>query len=41
MNSTTLQEAVEQADLPVEVETWSVYRAFEQVTDGREKRGRR
>ena len=39
MNYTTLQEAVEQAELPVEVETWSVYRAFEQVQDGRHKRG--
>ena len=39
MNYTTVQEAVEQADLPVEVETWSVYRTFEKVTDGREKRG--
>src|SRR5260370_40292804 len=39
MNYTTLQEAVEQADLPVEVETLSVYRAFEQVQDGRHKRG--
>lgn len=39
MNYTTVQEAVEQADLPVEIETWSMYRAFEQVTDGRHKRG--
>jgi predicted transposase YbfD/YdcC len=39
MNYTTLQEAVEQADLPMEVETLSVYRAFEQVSDGRDKRG--
>src|SRR5512142_267730 len=39
MNYTTLQEAMELADLAVEVETMSVYRAFEQVTDGREKRG--
>jgi predicted transposase YbfD/YdcC len=39
MNYTTLQEAVEHADLPMEIETWSVYRAFEQVTDGRHKRG--
>ena len=39
MNYTTLQEAMELADLGVEVETMSVYRAFEQVTDGREKRG--
>jgi predicted transposase YbfD/YdcC len=39
MNYTTWQEAVEQAELPVEVETLSVYRAFEQVQDGRHKRG--
>jgi predicted transposase YbfD/YdcC len=39
MNYTTWQEAVEQAELPVEVETLSVYRAFEQVADGRHKRG--
>jgi len=39
MNYTTLQEAVEQADLPVEMEMLSVYRAFEQVSDGRDKRG--
>jgi predicted transposase YbfD/YdcC len=39
MNYTILQEAVEQAELPVEVETLSVYRAFEQVADGRHKRG--
>ena len=39
MNYTTVQEAVEHADLPMEIETWSVYRAFEQVTDGRHKRG--
>lgn len=39
MNYTLLQEAVGQAELPVEVETLSVYRAFEQVTDGRHKRG--
>ena len=29
MNYTTLQEAVDQAELPVEVETLSVYRAFD------------
>jgi predicted transposase YbfD/YdcC len=39
MNYTTWQEAVELADLAVEVETLSVYRAFEQVQDGRHKRG--
>lgn len=39
MNYTILQEAVGQAELPVEGETLSVYRAFEQVKDGRHKRG--
>jgi predicted transposase YbfD/YdcC len=39
MNYTTFQEAMEQADLPVEVDARSVYRAFEQVSDGRHKRG--
>src|SRR5271157_6266447 len=39
MNYTTFQEAVEQAELPMEVDALSVYRAFEQVADGRHKRG--
>jgi hypothetical protein len=39
MNYTTLQEALFQGELAVEVETLSVYRAFEQVQDGRHKRG--
>lgn len=39
MNYTIWQEGVEQAELPVEGETLSVYRAFEQVVDGRHKRG--
>ncbi len=39
MNYTTLQEAKQEADLPVEVDALSVYRAFEQVQDGRHKRG--
>lgn len=30
---------MEQAGLPMEVEALSVYGAFEQVTDGRHKRG--
>ena len=34
-----MQEALEQADMPVEVDPLSVYRAFEQVADGRHKRG--
>jgi predicted transposase YbfD/YdcC len=39
MNYTTSQETLEQADVPVEVDPLSVYRAFEQVADGRHKRG--
>ena len=39
MNYTISQEASKQVDLPIEVDTWSVYRAFEQVLDGRHKRG--
>src|SRR6266571_3059473 len=39
MNYTTLQEAMEQAGLSQEIDALSVYRAFEQVQDGRHKRG--
>ena len=39
MNYTTFEEAMKQADVPVEVDAHSVYRAFEQVVDGRHKRG--
>jgi len=39
MNYTTFEEAMKQADLPVEGDALSVYRAFEQVQDGRHKRG--
>jgi predicted transposase YbfD/YdcC len=39
MNYTTLEAAMEQAGLPVEVDALSVYRAFEQIQDGRQKRG--
>ncbi len=39
MNYMTLQEAMEQAGVPVEVDAFSVYRAFEQIQDGRHKRG--
>ncbi len=39
MNYTTFDQAMEQAGLPVEVDALSVYRAFEQVSDGRHKRG--
>ena len=39
MNYTTLEEALEQAGLPVEMDVLSVYRAFEQIQDGRHKQG--
>src|SRR5438876_12211210 len=39
MNYTTFEEAMEQADLAVEGDALSVYQAFEQVQDGRHKRG--
>ena len=39
MNYTTFEEAMKQADLPVEGDALSVYRAFEQVEDQRHKRG--
>jgi DDE family transposase len=39
MNDTTWQETMEEADVPVEGDPLSVYRAFEQVADGRHKRG--
>lgn len=39
MNYTTFEEAMKQAGLPVEVDAFSVYRAFEQIQDGRHKRG--
>jgi hypothetical protein len=39
MNYTTFQEAMKQEGLPLEVDALSVYRAFEQVQDGRHKRG--
>jgi len=39
MNYTTLEAAMEQAGLPVEVDEFSVYQAFEQIRDGRHKRG--
>src|SRR6516225_2941436 len=39
MNYTTFAEAMEQAGLPVEVDALSAYRTFEQVQDGRHKRG--
>jgi predicted transposase YbfD/YdcC len=39
MNYTTFEEAMKQAGLPVEVDALSVYQAFEQVRDGRHKRG--
>src|SRR6266699_5463665 len=39
MNYTTFEETLKQAGLPVEGDALSVYRAFEQVQDGRHKRG--
>lgn len=39
MNYMTLEEALEQAGLPVEVDALSVYRAFEHIQDGRHKQG--
>jgi DDE_Tnp_1-associated len=39
MNYTTWQETLEEANVPVEGDPLSVYRAFEQVADGRHKRG--
>ena len=41
MNYSTLDQAIEQAELPVEIDALSVYRAFKQVEDGRHKRGLR
>lgn len=39
MNYTTVEETQEQEEWPVLIEAMSVYRAFEQVQDGRHKRG--
>jgi predicted transposase YbfD/YdcC len=39
MNYTTSLESITQGELPMEVDAHSVYRAFEQVADGRHKRG--
>ncbi len=39
MNYSTLNEAMEAVELPQEIEAMSVYRAFDQVPDGRHKRG--
>ena len=39
MNDTTLEEAMAQAGLPLEVDACSIYQAFEQIRDGRHKRG--
>ena len=39
MNYTTLEAALEQAGLAMEVDALSVYRAFEQIQDGRHKQG--
>jgi hypothetical protein len=39
MNYTTWEELIQEADVPVEGDALSVYRAFEHVQDGRHKRG--
>ncbi len=39
MNYSTFEETLEQVKLPVEIDALSVYRALEQVQDGRHKRG--
>ena len=39
MNYTTLEAALEQAGLAMEVDALSVYRAFEHIQDGRHKQG--
>ena len=39
MNYSTLDAAMEQVKLPVEIDTMSVYRAMEHIQDGRHKRG--
>ena len=39
MNYTTLEAALEQAGLVMEVDALSVYRAFEHIQDGRHKQG--
>ncbi len=38
MNYNTITEAMEQVELPLEIEAKSVYRAFEHIQDGRAKR---
>ena len=39
MNYSMLDEAMEQVQLPLEIDALSVYRALEQIQDGRHKRG--
>ena len=39
MNHSIFEETIEQVQLPVEIEAMSVYRALEQVQDGRHNRG--
>jgi len=39
MNYSMLDEAIEQAQMPPEIDAMSVYRAMEQIEDGRHKRG--
>lgn len=39
MNYSTLDQTMEQVNLPVEIDALSVYRALEHIEDGRHKRG--
>jgi len=39
MNYSTFENTLEQVDLPLDIDAMSVYRALEQVEDGRHKRG--
>ncbi len=39
MNYSTLDQTMEQVNLPVEIDALSVYRAMEHIEDGRHKRG--
>src|SRR5229473_7197130 len=39
MNYSTLDQTMEQMNLPVEIDALSVYRAMEHIQDGRHKRG--
>ena len=39
MNYSTIGEALEEMEHPLSIEAMSVYRALEQITDGRSSRG--